>query len=335
MTQRQSGPKRSSWLIFRRRLIIVRRLMRGPATREQLRETIAHEMCDQAWGKSPESALRHDIQALRREFGCIIRYRTASGYHLEDLGQLYPLDLNDDHLQAIQTLTTVAKTLPPHITDNADRLLTHLINLLPPDRRTVRTNRSEHMITSRSITDLDRTMLRRIHRAMRYQQLQFHYYTPHTISQESVEYRVAPYRLIIRDTHLYLDADCLWNSYNQEYPKRQIYPIEHINPHSLQILPKTVPPVRTPTKSYTLRYELAPEMARRHDIALHFEGSKIEYRDDDSAVVTARTDNLWWAHQTLLRYREHCRVLEPPELITMFHETLQNWATIYQKQTFV
>ncbi|MEM8534655.1 MAG: WYL domain-containing protein [Chloroflexota bacterium] len=332
MTQRQSGTKRSSWLIFRRRFIIVRRLMRGPATRDQLRETIAQEMHDQAWANSPESALRHDIRALRNEFGCIIRYRTASGYHLEDLGQLYPLDLNDDHLQAIQTLTTIAEALPPHITDNADSLLAHLINLLPPDRRTIRTNRNDHVITSRNITitDLDRAMLRRIRRAVRHQQLQFHYYTTQTTSQESVEYRVAPYRLIIRDSHLYLDADCLWNNYNQEYPKRQIYPIEHINPQSLQILPKTVPPVRTPTKSYTLRYELAPEMARRRDIAVHFEGSKIEYRDDDSAVVTANTDNLWWAHQTLLRYREHCRVLEPLELIDMFQETLQNWGSVYE-----
>ncbi|NOK59500.1 MAG: WYL domain-containing protein [Chloroflexi bacterium AL-W] len=332
MTQRQSGPKRSSWLIFRRRLILVRQLMRGPATRDQLWESIAEEMVDEAWGNSPESALRHDIQALRREFGCTIRHRTASGYHLEDLGQLYLLDLTDDHLQAIHTLTTIAETLPPHVMDNAASLLAHLISFLPPDRRTLRTDpSSEHFITSRSVTDLDRTMLRRIRRAIRHQQLQFRYYSTHTTTHEGVEHRVAPYRLVVRDAHLYLDADCLWNNRNKECPKRQLYRIERIDPASLQVLTKTVPPLRTPTKRYTLRYELAPEVARRRDIADHFEGNTIEYRDDGSALITVTIDNLWWARQTLLRYREHCRVLEPPELIDMFHETLQNWVDVYKK----
>jgi hypothetical protein len=66
------------------------------------------------------------------------------------------------------------------------------------------------------------------------------------------------------------------------------------------------------------------------DDALHFPDSTITYHNDGSALVTATIDDLWEARLILLRYGAACQVLAPPELITLFRETMQNMGQIYE-----
>ena len=49
-------------------------------------------------------------------------------------------------------------------------------------------------------------------------------------------------------------------------------------------------------------------------------------------MVEACITGLWYAREVLLRYREHCRVIEPPELIAMIRESLARMAGLYTER---
>ncbi len=80
---------------------------------------------------------------------------------------------------------------------------------------------------------------------------------------------------------------------------------------------------------YVLRYWLALAIARMRDVAHWLPQSEITYADDGSAMVTAVTNDLWRAHQILMRYREHCRVIEPALLVDMMRESAQHMVALY------
>ncbi len=326
------GTKRSSWLIFRRRLIVVRRLLRGPATSTVLWDAACAELGPAAWGASPLAALRHDLHALRTEFGCVIRHRSQTGYHLVDPGHLYLLDLSDEQMQAMQLLTTLSETLPAHVGESLADLLEHLVRLLPPNRRqTSGAVAGERFVAPQSVTDLDRTLLQRIRRTVGRQQLVFRYRSTSNTDPHGITHRVAPHGLLIRDGHLYLDADCLEADGPDWRPCRVHYRLDRIVCGSLQVLPEVVPPLRLPVPIYALQYVLTPAVARQRDVALHFAGSQVTYNADGSALITATIDDLWHARLVLLRYGAQCHVLSPPELVAMIRETIRAMAAVYEE----
>jgi predicted DNA-binding transcriptional regulator YafY len=80
---------------------------------------------------------------------------------------------------------------------------------------------------------------------------------------------------------------------------------------------------------YRLRYHLSANIARQRDIARWFPQSEVTFNPDGSATVVAQTHDLWQARQVLLRYRHHCHVVEPPELVAMIRETLALMIDLY------
>lgn len=325
------GKKRSSWFIFRRRLVIMRCLLRGPATLETLLQAARAELGNDAWGESEASALRHDLQSLRQHFGCVIRYRPSTArYHLETTGELHLVDLADEHLQAIHSLEALAATLPAHLSHAVLRFLEHVVALLPPERRAVLDEPPVVRFEApRSVTTTDETLLRWVRQSLRRQQLSFRYRSTFNFSPEGIEHRVAPYELVVRDGHVYLDADCLWADSPEWRAGALHYRLDRIVANTLRVLPDVVPPSRVAIPSYELRYELSPMVACRGDVAIYFEGSQVENRTDGSALVTAQIDNLWHANLVLLRYGANCRVLSPPELVKMMQETAQKMTDLY------
>lgn len=53
------------------------------------------------------------------------------------------------------------------------------------------------------------------------------------------------------------------------------------------------------------------------------------YQEDGSAIVTAKTNNLWQARQTLFRYGSACIVQEPPELVELFKKAIREMSDNY------
>lgn len=338
MSSNRGGIKRSSWLIFRRRLVLIRTLLRGPLTRDDLIAAVNHEMQGEAYVGDVASALKHDLDALKDEYGCRIVYqRQSKRYALEDLGELALLDLPDACLEALAFLEhsfPEGAALPEHasIRDLLDRVLL----LLPAERR--QQQRSRRAVLSLQISDstarrIEPAVIATVKRAiMQRQELTFAYRSPRA-DGATIQHRVAPYEIVYRpEGHAYLDATLLEVTPRDPaapIPSPVHYRLDRIVPDSLEILPTVLPPLRPQPPIYHLSYRLDPAVARRKDVAPHFPNTEIVYNEDGSATVTAITTNLWQARQTLLRYGPACTVLEPANLVGLFRAAIAEMAVNY------
>lgn len=338
MTQRTGGTKRSSRLTFRRRLLLVRLLLRSSLTAAQLIGAIHRELGDEGYPEAAESALKHDFDALKSEYGCQIRYRrSAQQYVLEDLGDLALLDLPDPCMEALAFLEAsfpAGAALPEH--SYVRDLLERVTALLPANRRATATRQSGAMrlqLPESPSERIDTATLATIRRAItRRQELQFEYLSTFD-SDTPRRHRVAPYVVFFRpEGHGYLDATLL----EATPPGGEVihsaihYRLDRIVRGSARVLPTMLPPQRIVPPSYTLRYRLLPVVARRRDIAVYFPDTQIEYQQDGSAIVNATVTNLWQTRQVLLRYGDACQVLAPDELITLFRKTTEGLLEMYR-----
>ncbi|HMQ32728.1 MAG TPA: WYL domain-containing protein [Chloroflexaceae bacterium] len=333
---RRGGTKRESWRTFHRRLFLVRRLVRGPADAATLiadtrRFFNQSDDAEDIYPRDARAALRHDMAALRDEFECAISLDAKGRYAIADYGRLALLDLPDEDLEALAfLLSNFSESSLPNA-GRVDALLDRIIALLPPERqgglpRPARDVRLDYPSPSRSVAP---HTLERVRRAMGRQQLGFAYRSAYAEGESVVLHRVAPYGLIFRDGHHYLDAYCHDCGDPALRPRYRLYRLDRIVEDSVRALPDVLPPIPPARPSYRLRYTLAPAVARQQDVALWFPGSLARFLPDGSAEITAETGDLWQARQILLRYREHCLVLEPPELVAMIRESVAAMAGRY------
>jgi len=137
MNRQSGGTKRSSWLTFRRRLLLVRLLLRGAASAAELIAAVQAELGDEGYPPAAASALKHDLDALKAEYGCQIGYQRERGvYALTDLGDLALLDLPAECMEALAFLDAsfpAGAALPEQA--NLRALLDRVLRLLPSDRQ--------------------------------------------------------------------------------------------------------------------------------------------------------------------------------------------------------
>ncbi len=331
------GSKRSSWLTFRRRLLLVRLLLRGPMSRAGLIAEVHGELGENGYPPAAESALKHDLDALKSEFGCRIKFQRGSQcYCLEDLGELALLDLPDIGMEALASLEATfpaGAALPEHAGIRA--LLDRMVLLLPPDRQQQHQHR-RNVLTLRLIGTspgkIDPDTLAKAKRAVNQgRELAFSYLGP---ASDGVprRHRVAPYGIFFRpEGHGYLDATRLDTSLGggEMLHATTHYRLDRIVAGSVKVLPTMLPPDRLRPPKLALRYHLDPSIARRRDVAVYFDDSVITYHDDGGATITATITSPWHAWQTLLRYGEGCIVEEPPEVVALFQATVGKMAQQY------
>ncbi|NTV63716.1 MAG: WYL domain-containing protein [Oscillochloris sp.] len=329
------GIKRSSWLTFRRRLLLVRALLRAPATSEALVAMINAELGGQGYPQAAAAALKHDLDALKGEYGCQITYeRASSRYALTNLGELALLDVPDEELEALAFLDASLPERSDQPTYAHIRsLLERILLLLPParqaqHRRKGNTSRRQDKLAAAIAPEIMNGIKRAIKNR---RELCFRYCG--TSGEESPrQHRVAPYRIYQgSDGNTYLDATLLEVSpLGQEATYAAIdYRIDRIVPGSVALLKAPLPPERPSPPCYRLRYSLTPQIARFYDITPLFPAAQISYRDDGSAEITATIGNLQQAQQLLLRYGAGCTVHEPAELIALFRVTARELSAIY------
>ena len=334
----RGGTKRSSWLIFRRRLILIRTLLRSSLPRDALIAAVNQEMQGEGYLGDTASAFKHDLDALKDEYGCRIVYqRRQRHYALEELGELALLDLPDACLEALAFLEhnfPQGAALPEHASIRA--LLDRVLLLLPEERREQHTGR--RAVLSLQFSDspastIDPEIMATVKRAiLQRQELRFAYQSLRA-DGATIQHRVAPYEVIFRpEGHVYLDATLLEVTPRDPaapIPSPVLYRLDRMLSGSLVILPTMLPPIRPEPPTYPLRYTLHPKVARRQDIATHFPGTRIDYHDDGSATVTATITNLWQARRTLLRYGSACTVHAPVELVDLFRNAIREMAANY------
>jgi predicted DNA-binding transcriptional regulator YafY len=330
----RGGDKRSSWLTFQRRLFLVRQLIRGPALASVLiskANAAFPGVPDGIYAGDVAAALRHDLAALRREFGCAIHYQPGVGYLLDHPGQLALIDLPDEELDALAFLLNnlAASALPnaPHVS----ALLGRVIALLPEERRHALEASATHprLDSPKPLAGPDADILRRLTDALGRHEVSFMYHSP--LNPGLSEHRAAPYDLTYRDGFTYLEAFCLeCRDETAPLERRYVfYRLDRIVPGTFRRLPRRLPPGRPPRQRYRIRYRLAPDLARRHDFAVWFADTTVSFTPDGAAIVEGQTTDLWLARQILMRYREHCRVLEPPELVEMMRTSVELMAQSY------
>jgi predicted DNA-binding transcriptional regulator YafY len=333
------GTKRSSWLTFRRRLLLIRALLRGAATSGELIAVINAELGAQGYPEAATAALKHDFDALKGEYGCQIAYdRPSRRYQLAELGELALLDLPDACMEALAFLEASfpeGSGLPEHA--NLRALLERVVLLLPPTRQAQ--HRRRHSTMRLGVGEgggrIDPAVLTLVKRAIdERRELQFDYHS--TFDHDAPRrHRVAPYGITFRpEGHGYLDATLLETTpRGSEQTHASIdYRLDRIVAGSVLILPTMLPPARISPPSYALRYTLLPQVARRRDVATYFPHTQVVYRDDGSAEVTATITNLWQARQILLRYGDACLVYAPPELVALFRSTAAGLARLYGEE---
>ncbi|MCU0490906.1 MAG: WYL domain-containing protein [Chloroflexaceae bacterium] len=333
--QRGGGKKRSSTYTFQRRLFLVRRLVRGSASADSLiteaRRTFNHLIADDIYPGDDRAALRSDLRWLRNEYGCVIDLNDAGCYTLHELGHLALLDLPDEDLETLAFLLANFSETPLPNAGAVDSLLDRMLALLPPERRACvpRPARDVRLeLPAPSAATASHT-LHVLKRALRRQQVRFVYRSSFSESMMVVQHHVEPWELIFRDGHTYLDAFCL-DCGNPEGNRRwRLYRLDRMVEGSVTALPNTLHLEPPPRPLHMLRYRLAPAVARQQDVAIWFSGAQIEFDASGAAMVTGQVHDLWQARQVLLRYREHCQVLEPPELVAMMRESVERMATLY------
>jgi predicted DNA-binding transcriptional regulator YafY len=335
--RRTGGTKRSSWLTFRRRLLIVRLLLGGPASSEAIIEHVQRELGDDGYPTAAAAALKHDLDALKGEYACrIIFHRDQGHYSLEDPGELALLDISGELLEALAYLDASypsGSALPEQAALRG--LIDRILRLLPTRQSQdlqVRRYRSRLTIPGVTPGRIDATVLATVRRAIEERrELAFKYWSAHDLSVPR-RHRVAPYGISFRPEGFgYLDASLIEATPSSGEPAYAVmdYRLDRIVPGTVQILPRALPETRPDAERHRLRYWLHPSLARRRDITAYFPGTEITYYDDGSAVVTATVSNLGLARQILLRYGEGCRVIEPQALFDLMRATTTGLAKIY------
>jgi predicted DNA-binding transcriptional regulator YafY len=337
MTRQRGGTKRSSWLTFRRRLLLVRLLLRGPASSADLIAAVQAELGEEGYPPAAASALKHDLDALKAEYGCAIAYQRERGvYALTDLGELALLDLPAECMEALAFLDAsfpAGTALPEQAHVRA--LLDRVLRLLPADRQTQHQQRRTAIrlrLPASGTGRIDASVLAIVKRAIEERrELTFAYWS--TFDTDAPRrHRVGAYSIFFRpEGHGYLDATLLEvTPAGSEILHAAIdYRLDRIVPGTAQLLPRMLPPARPQPRAYTLRYQLVPAVARRRDVASYFPNTEIAYHDDGSATITATVTNLWQTRQILLRYGDACEVLEPAELVALFRKTARGLVDIY------
>jgi predicted DNA-binding transcriptional regulator YafY len=326
MTTRPNGKRRSSQQTFRRRLIIFRALLKQAHTTDTLIRLVNQELEQDGYPSAASIALKHDLDALKQEYGCDIRFdRSNRTYQLNSVGDFAILELNDEHLEALKFLDTnypEEHMLAAFV--NIQSLLRKIRMLLVDPSMLPRQSSLKIRTPGKQHKPFDHQTLRAVKRAVdQKQQLRFSYTSNFEIS-ESREHTVAPYELFMRDGHMYLDAVLLHvNTPGHADVNTTIeYRLDRIVRRTARVLPTLIPPERPPQARYQLCYTIDAAVARRRDLATFFNDSEITYHEDGTATVTAIVSNLWTTRQILLRYGGTCRVQSPPELVAMFRDTI-------------
>lgn len=302
---------------MRRRLAILVLLHTGPRTSQEIIAILEQDDLfaqDHALDPARKASRQHlqlkkDIKALR-----LLQYDLAY-----DRGQRryswcnspFGLSLTAEQLASLAMLLGTFRTLTiPHAAEIAG-LLAFLAEHLPMEQQQwLKKHHPTFHIDLHETTDYrnaDPATLNGIERAIRSgQQLEFTYCSPRDGRER--RHVIEPQPLVFRQGHVYLHGWSL--DWNKELPFR----LDYIVPGTVSVLPTSSVPQRPTPRSYILRYWLSATIAR-NKVSEHFPDHQVERHGDGSATVTARITDLFDAMQTLFRYREHCIVLAPPELV--------------------
>ncbi len=336
-----SPVRESPTTVFKRCLALLRRLQRGPATKEELLEFVLAGVDAEAYGNATGAALDKRFEAdkrkLREIYGLEIRYRRSDRtYVIVDAWEPL-LDLPDEALSAMAFLQETFEPGTPNAGAVQD-FLSLLVSYLSPERRGDLERQRTALQVEWGQQD-DDTLAPDVERGLRKALTQrrliaFDYYSPAQQDGLPRHHVVEPWERYFDSSrgHYYLYGYCR----RTEGPRGPYEPRRYIRYRlgridNLRVLPDKLPPQRPRVRKQPLVYRLAPEVARRGDVT-RLPGITVlrrEPQEDGSIIVHAETDDLWWAVRRLLHYGAACEVLGEREALYTMRRVVKKMAKVY------
>jgi predicted DNA-binding transcriptional regulator YafY len=326
--ERRATPPSEQTVVIPRRLAILQRLMRAPASSADLLQIVAdhdHDLPPSRIQKRFEEDRKH----LREVFGCDLYYNRATDqYELRGMDRAL-IDLSDESLRGLAFLQTTFSH--PEAVNGADvRALIDQITLLLSDARQRELGRIRGIIEvrlqPRDSDDIPEAVWKAIRAACsEKRQLQFEYRSPGHHDGVTHIRIVEPHRYYF-DKHYYLDAYCRESS-GKALNEWRLYRLGRIsNPH---VLPSHFTPRRS-RRSYELVYELGAEVARM-GVSRHFDDQQIFPQDDGSAIVKVQSHDLFSDLRALLHYGPACRVVGGEEAVGEMRKLVEGMLIRYKE----
>ena len=336
-----SSTRGSEWLVLRRCLAIIKHLLRGPASANELISTV-RELCGlDAYPQNETTckrAFKRDRHNLRDRLGVEFYYDSTAGkYILQDTGPYLRFQLSEESIFALGLLS---QTFEGQVGERAEiqKMLEEIISRLSPEAKrqleTVRYPINMDVLQEVDQEPISERVWRRVNRAVQERrQLAFQHISPRYEDEQALFHKVEPYRVQYRRGHWYLRCYDIYRRYPNGDEK---YNIGHrnfrlaylLNDEHLKVLPSKLPSTPRHLPRYQVHYRLAPAVGRGA-ISRHFEEMKIARSPDGSAEVLGITDSPWEAVRILLRYGKNCTVLGGSEVKKLMLKEIRGLAENY------
>lgn len=313
----------SEWLVFVRALAILQRLLAGPATGQELIQTVLEKVGPDAYPVSSaarQAAFKRDRRKLREILGAEVEF-LGQKYVLKNAGPWLSLTLPEEALRALALLeVTFAGQAGEHA--EVDALLEFLLQRLPEEQRR-RLERLDSGITFEIFQQVDSNGISQrvwetVQRAIQSnRQLEFCYRSPRYSDGQPRRFRVAPLRLVYQWGHWYLFAYVLSREGREleltgaDYSRFRLFYIQ--DDEALKVLPSVVSVSHRRPPRHEVHYRLLPPLGRGV-ISRHFDEMRITSLEDGGVEVHGVTDDLFEAERILLGYGQYCVVLGGPAL---------------------
>lgn len=332
--KRDSGGARSSqWWVARRCLSLLQRLMREPATGDELRQIIldyADKNGDgQLDAKAVDRRFEEDRNRLRDWLGCeIVRDPRTATYTLNTLE--HPLiDLSAGAVEALAFLKSNFGSPNTPMGEEVLTLIEQITLTLPAQtRRTIETRRRmiEMDLAVQDFQQVPEKVLLDIEATLGNRRLEILYQS--NASAEPWRSDVEPERLYVDKSHLYLYARCQ-RAHDSAKKSREGIHIPFRVDRILDTRPLPNSFVPKPPKTQPLTYMLTAEVARG-GVSEHFKGQTVSYDADGNAIVTAESANLFVDLRKLLHYGPACQVIGGDEAVQRMKDIIQQMSRMYE-----
>jgi predicted DNA-binding transcriptional regulator YafY len=323
----------SQWDVLKRCLLLLARLIRGPATPQELL-ALSAQIGKPLSGAAALKRFENDRARLRRLLGCELRYdRRTNSYSLAAVNWGL-IDFSPEALKGLAFLQAAFDNNAP-MSQPVQSLIDSILMLLSEERRSeLARQRSllEVDLHPRDNDEIAPEVWSAVQQACNsHRQLEFDYYSPGHDDRQPRRNRVEPARYYYdtQQGHYYLQALRLEVSGPKGTWAELVlmsYRLGRIrNP---RVLPSVFVPRRIRPRQYELVYVLSPEIARG-GVTDHFEGAQVVYQPDGSAEVHAQVSDLFMPVRTLLHYGAGCRVIGGPEALKEMQGLAQAMYEIY------
>jgi predicted DNA-binding transcriptional regulator YafY len=324
----------SDWRAFRRCLAILQRLIKGPATSQELIAHVIEVEGSDAYSSSAsarEKAFKRDRESLRQRLGVEFSYSASTRqYKLEDPGDFFSLGISESGVRALALLSeTFAGQVGEH--SEIQMFLDELVARLPLESRRLLENASLpvnlQLLQQVDSNGISARVWKSVWRAVKEKRkLCFQYISPAYADGLKRYHEVLPYRIQYQWGHWYLRAyRLLRRDVNGDVDRQGAhlrFRLSYIqDDEKLEVMPSLVgDPPRPPR--LLVHYRVLPPISRGV-ISRHFAEMTVKPLEDGSVEVTGYADDEWEAGRILLSYGEYCVVLGGDEVKAWMDKTIR------------